>query len=171
MHKALVVISFLFLLIATQLNDLEYDLINQILKSNQTVSLNEQFFSYKEKFQTYGEFSLAFSNDLLDPRKSFDLDSVFSNQQKKEFDEKLKIEKSTKIDLRKISSSSEGKIFDKKSKFQISYPIIQKGVGDKLYGIIFENFPSFESGGRSVKIYRLDGKKWTLLHESIVSIS
>lgn len=171
MLKVLVVIKSIIILMTYQYNNLEYDLICHILKSKEIGKVNKQFYLSKDRFQTYGEISLAFSIDLLDPAKSFNIDSIFSSQQKEELEKKLKSEKPTMMDTTKISNSIEIKISEDFSNFQISYPIIQKGVNNTIYGIIFENYPSFESGGRSLSIYRFDNEKWTLIHESIVAIS
>lgn len=180
MLKALIAINLVCILfVFTKQDDgLDYSLINYIVESRGVKSLNWKFYSTtKGRFITYGEFSLAFSHDLLDPSKEFDLDSLFSTYQKREFEEKLKVKKYDTIDKSKIRKSdiiigengSAGA--NKGSGIRISYPIIQKGIGDRWYGIIFEDSIHGESGGRYLKIYRLDGKEWVLLHETLVSIS
>jgi hypothetical protein len=180
MHQILIVIKLAyFLYIIVQLYDsLDYSLINHIVESKEIKSLNGDFYApSKGKFITYDEYSLAFSDDLMDPSKEFDLDSLFSTDQKREFEEKLKGKKNDTIDKSKIRKSniitgengSAGA--NKGSGIRISYPIIQKGIGDRWYGIIFEDSIYGESGGRYLKIYRLDGKEWILLHETLVSIS
>lgn len=171
MVKFLVLFHAIILFVPVQVNNFEYDLINHVLNSKGITTVNENFYVTQDRFQSYGEISLAFSADLLDPTKSIDLDSLFSSQQKIEFEEKLKGDKPNLIDANKISSSIEVRISENYSNFQISYPIIQKGIDDMIYGILFENSPSFESGGRSIKLYRLDGENWLLLHESLVAIS
>lgn len=180
MHKALIVINLACILFVFTKQDesLEYSLINQIVETRDFKILSENFYSPpKGKFTTYEEYSLAFSQDLLDPSKEFDLDSLFSNDQKREFEEKLKVKKNNTIDKSKIRKSEiingeNGVVgVNKGSGFKLSYPVIQKGIGNKWYGVLFEDSIYGESGGRYLKLYRLDEKGWTLLHESLVTVS
>lgn len=170
MVKFLVFFHAIILFVPVQVINFEYDLINHVLNSKGITKINGKYYASQDRFQSYGEISLAFSADQIDPAKSFNLDSLFSSSQKMEIEKKLKGDKPILIDAKKISSSIEVRISEN-SNFQISYPIIQKGIDDKIYGILFENSPSFESGGRSIKLYRLDGENWLFLHESLVVIS
>lgn len=180
MPKALIAIKLAFFLFVfdQQVDSLEYSLINHIVESREIKGLNGKFYSpSKGRFTTYGEYSLAFSHDLLDPSKAFDLDSLFSNDQKKEFEEKLKVKKNDTIDKSKIrkseilSGENRSSGANKSSGIRLSYPVIQKGLGNNWYGFLFEDSSYGESGGITLKIYRLEGKEWTLLHETMVSIS
>jgi hypothetical protein len=180
MHKALIAIKLAFFLFVfdQRVDSLEYSLINHIVESREIKGLNGKFYSpNKGRFTTYGEYSLAFSHDLLDPSKTFDLDRLFSNDQKIEFEEKLKVKKIDMIDKSKIRKSEilSGEIgsagANESSGIRLSYPVIQKGLGNNWYGFLFEDSSHGESGGITLKIYRLEGNEWTLLHETLVSIS
>ncbi|WP_297336883.1 hypothetical protein [Algoriphagus sp.] len=58
-----------------------------------------------------------------------------------------------------------------KTGYQLSFPLIQEGKNEEIYGFVFENVMSMESGGVILKLYRKEGKKWTLLHETYVALS
>jgi hypothetical protein len=117
MLKVIVVIKSIILLASFQYNNLEYGLICHVLKSKGIKKINEKFYSSQDKFQTYGEISLAFSIDLLDPTKSFNIDSIFSSQQKKELEKKLNSKKPTMMDTTIISNSIDIKISEDFSNF------------------------------------------------------
>lgn len=176
MLKVLIVIDLVFFLSGFPQREyqMEYELINQVLESKSIQLLDEEFyFSEKGKFETYGEFSLAFSQDLLNPAKSFDLDSLYTPSQILEFEKKLKIQKPEQVDWNRIKHKA--KISKPKDELsfgvQLSFPIIQKGKSDELYGFIFYNRTHLESGEKSIELYRLDGEKWILISSTVVAIS
>jgi hypothetical protein len=159
---------------------LEYSLINKLTSDYRDHTLNEKFLvPSRAKFATYGEYSLACSQDMLDPTKSFNLDSLFSNPQKLEIEGKAKSLKSEVIEKKLVHDPN---VFFQKDKvsdsdmnrfYSLSYPIIQVGIGDKKYGLIIES--SSWSGGaggeKLLKIYRLDVDDWVLIHETVIGIT
>lgn len=173
----------LFFLIAGQTfsqGSLEYSLVNKLTSDYRDHSLNEKFLvPPRGKFTSYGEYSLACSQDILDPTKSFNLDSLFSNPQKIEIESKAKRLKPEEIDRKLVKdqnvffekdnvSDLEGNRF-----FSLSYPIIQNGIGDKIYGFIIESssWSGGYGGGKLLKIYRFEEDNWVLIHETVIGIT
>lgn len=164
MQNFLIVLSYIFLF-QSKPPELEYSLLNQVAGENGIKSIRSEFYSPKDKFRTYGEFSLAFERDILDPTKSFNLDSLFTGQQIRAFEQSLQTEKPRKVKPKMIQAQLS------KTGYQLSFPLIQEGKNEEIYGLVFENVMSMESGGVILKLYRKEGKKWTLLHQTYVAIS
>lgn len=180
--KSLLVLNLLFLISGQTFSQgsLEYSLINKLTSDYRDHSLNKKFLvASRGKFTTYGEYSLACSQDMLDPTKSFNLDSLFSNPQKIEIEVKAKSSKSEVIERKLVHDQN---VFFQKDKVSdsdmngfhsLSYPIIQKGIGDKIYGLIMErsSWSGGDGGEKLLKIYRLDEENWVLIHETAIGIT
>ncbi len=164
MHKVLIAISLIGL-IGHKSFELEYSLLNHVVGEGDLTTISSDFYNHKDKFKTYREFSLASERDILDPDKSFNLDSLFTGQQIRDFEESLQTEKPMKVDPKRIRSQIS------KTGYQLSFPLIQEGKNEEIYGFVFENAMSMESGGVVLKLYRKEGEKWILLHETYVAIS
>ncbi len=180
--KSLLVLNLFFLISGQTFSQesLEYSLINKLTSDYRDHSLNEKFLvPPRGKFTSYGEYSLACSQDMLDPTKNFNLDSLFSNPQKIEIEGKAKSLKPEKIERELVNDQ---KVFFEKDKvsdsdmngfYSLSYPIIQKGIGDKIYGLIIvrSSWSGGDGGEKLLKIYRLDEENWVLIHETLIGIT
>jgi hypothetical protein len=179
MLKVLSVIS-LILLSFYKVQPTPYDLINVIIENYKEGSLMKEFYEpNRDRFNSYAAFSLASENDLVDPTKTFNLDSLFSPNQKMEIDQKAKESYPRDINFKKLKNpkilydSQISRDLSNGIVYKISYPVIQKGINDKYYGMILERsfWSSGESGESYLVIYRLDEKCWTVIHRSLVSIT
>jgi hypothetical protein len=179
MLKVLSVIS-LILLSFYKVEPTPYDLINVIIENYKEGSLMKEFYEpNRDRFNSYAAFSLASENDLVDPIKTFNLDSLFSPNQKMEIDQKAKESHPRDINFKELKNPKI--LFDPQISrdlsngivYRISYPVIQKGINDKYYGMILErSFWSSGSSGESyLIIYRLDEEGWVIIYKSLVSMT
>lgn len=172
MLKGWIVTSLFILFIV---NCYEYDLLNQMLDGLKSKTVSPTALNFKEEgFTNFNEFSMAFESDFLFGNEKFNLDSLFDEHQKLNFDKKLKEQGPLSFETKKVVNKqaliSPGE--DHNIWYQFSYPLIQRGKKDILYGFVLVRTigPFGESGDETLKLFRLFGGKWVEIHKATVSI-
>ncbi|SHO61989.1 hypothetical protein [Algoriphagus zhangzhouensis] len=150
--------------------DLEYSLIDQLLKERNTCEVNRKFLSWSSQgFESYKDLDpkqVEYS-DLFALNRNLDLDSLLGEDNaKSKIELELKDDKASKIIKSKISSQ----IKKGKGKSTILYftkPIVISNEENDKFALIVESF----GGETNYLIYSLDDTgQWKKIHKTMISI-
>lgn len=142
---------------------------------NEYALVDERFLSWEESgFNSYSDLPTKIKN-LSNSKRSFDLDNLLDQNDKRKIEQILKSSSSHLIGLDCLNckdklNNTKGFV-PKKTIFSYSYPIISEGIDKEIYGIILESEVFEINYTLRLKIFKKQKDTWNLVYQEDLAFS
>ncbi len=133
------------------------------------------FFLGKNRALILIQIYLLQLKNLSNSKKSFDLDSLLDENDRRKIEQKLKSNKHLLIDIKCLNckdklNKTKGFV-PKKTIFSYSYPIISEGIDKEIYGIILESEVFEINYTLRLKVFKKQNESWDLVYQEDLAFS